>query len=181
MKILTDHQRKIAEENHGLIISFIINNHLNFEEYYGELAETYCIAITSYNKTKGKLSTYVFASLSNRMKNIYNKKTFEKSVPTELWIYLDEPLTAISKEPTKGDVIPDKGLSVEDTVMLRISLEQLIRELNPYELDLLYDIIFKNHTCRECAKIRKTTRTSYARHKKAVKEKVRRILSDTLN
>ena len=70
MRILTPIQQKLAEDNHNLIYAFMNKHHLNYDEYYGDMAEAFCIAITAFDETKGSLSTLAFHAMNNRLKNI---------------------------------------------------------------------------------------------------------------
>ena len=181
MKTLTEQQRMLAEQNHNLIVSFIRRNHLDFDEVYGDLAETYCLAIASYDKTVGKLSTYIFVSLGNRLKNIYRVKSFEKTIPKDLIVPIDKPIAAMDDASTYADVIPDRNMGVEAEVQYRMGWEQIHKEFSPFELELLDNIMYKEQTQRNFAKKYHVSQTSYARWEKAVKEKARRILRDALN
>jgi len=181
MKPLTLQQRETAEKNHGLIVAFIRKNHLNFEEYYGDLAETYCLAIASYDESKGSLSTYVFVSLKNRMKNIYRERTCEKVIPRELLSSLDETVSANQDASLLGDLIPDKRMSVELEVQFRMAWEQAGKELSQFEMDVLNNIISRETSQRELAKKHNISQTSYVRREKAVKKKARRIFFGELN
>jgi len=178
MKPLTEKQRQLAEKNHGLIISFIQRNHLDLDEYYGDLAETYCVAISSYNENKGKLSTYIFVSLGNKMKNIYKSLTYEKIIPKELISSFDAPLSTCECSSTLAEMIPDGRRNVENEVHFKMAWEQIAKEFSGFELELLNNIIYNNQTQSELAKRYNTSQSSYARWEKAVKNKVRRILTD---
>jgi len=180
MMPLTEQQRWLAEENHGLIITFIQRKHLDLDEYYGDLAETYCYAIASYDESKGKLSTYVFASLGNRLKNIYRAKTFEKVIPTNMLCSIDVPVSADGYISPLVERLPNRGISVEIEFQLNRALERMYKVLSPFESELLNNIIYSEYTQRELAGRYNTSQSSYARWEKAVKNKARQILLVTL-
>ena len=175
MRVLTAAQRKKAEKNHGLILSYIRKNRLNFEEFYGDLAETYCIAMSSHKRRKGTLSTYVFVSLDNRLKSIRRAKTYGRNIPLDLLVSLDKPVSAQEGADTLADLIPDCGADVESKAMHRLAWEQINREFSPLELELLDNIIYREHTQREFAKRYGISQTSYCRWERKVKEKAHRI------
>ena len=176
MMVLTEKQRKLAEENHGLIISFIRRNHLNFEEVYGDLAETYCLAIALYNESISKLSTYIFASLENKMKNTYRMKAFAKTIPTELIVSMDAPISTVEGSSTYAELIPDRGMSVESEVQYRMGWEQIFKEFTPFELEILNNLIFKDHKQEFLAEKHGISQSAISRWERAIKEKVRQIL-----
>ncbi|MDR0286669.1 MAG: hypothetical protein LBI03_03025 [Clostridiales bacterium] len=181
MKALTSQQREIAEKNHGLVISFIRKNHLDFNEYYGDLAETYCLTIASYDKSKGKLSTYVFVSLGNKIKNIYRERTSTKTFPNGLLYSLDEPVSLKEGACTFSELIPDRETDIERGVCFRMAWEQANKELSTFELAVLDNIIYREQSQRILAKKYNISQTSYVRREKAVKEKARQIFTDAVN
>ena len=176
MRPLTGEESAMAMQHHGLLVAFITQHHLDFCEYYGDLAETFCLAIAEYDESRGKLSTYVFTSLKNKMKNLYRAKTFEKVLPAELIDSLDQPISIRHGTATLAAVIPDCGTNVEALVMYRLGWEQICREFSSHELKVLHNIIYSTRTQHENAMLIGTSQTTYARWEKAVKAKAIRIL-----
>lgn len=84
---LSDEQKKVVEENHNLIYSFLHKNHLDINEWYGDAAIGCCMGVATFNEGKGSLSTYLFKCMSNQ---IINKKRRSKSINT--FLSLDEDL-----------------------------------------------------------------------------------------
>lgn len=64
---LTEEQRQLAEENHGLIYSFAHKYGLNIDDWYGALAIGYLRGIADWDPKRGALSTCVF----NKMLSVY--------------------------------------------------------------------------------------------------------------
>lgn len=67
---MTNEQRKLAEDNHNLIYSFLNKKELVQSEHYDMAAIGLCNAAMTYDSTKGKFSTYAFGCM-NRELNIY--------------------------------------------------------------------------------------------------------------
>jgi len=178
-KTLTAQQRILAEENHNLLFTFINQNHLSEDEYYGDLAEAYCIAIASFDKKKGKLSKYIFVSLNNRLKNIYRARHFDKVIPEELIDSLEQLSSSAESAVTIYEMIPDRRENVESEVLTHLAWEQIRREFSKEEMDVLTNIIDREHTQRELAAMYHMSQTGYVRREKAVKEKALRILLGT--
>ena len=82
MKKLNDEQRKLVEDNEGLIWyigSKYIGRGYNPNEEYGELALGLCRAALSYNKDSGvKFSTYASAVLTNVVKTYFRLAQCDK-------------------------------------------------------------------------------------------------------
>ncbi|MDR0287528.1 MAG: hypothetical protein LBI03_07495, partial [Clostridiales bacterium] len=146
MKTLNTRQREMAEKNHGLIISFIRKKRLNFDDVYGDLAETYCNAIASYDEKKALLSTYVLSSLENKMKNIYRVRTYRKTIPDELIVSIDEPVSVRNDSPTHAELIADYCMNIENEIQLKMDWEQIYKEFSQFELEVLDNIICRDHT-----------------------------------
>ena len=93
--MLTDEERKIAEENHNLIYFFINHFKVDIEEYYDLFAIDYINCIKSFDKNKGKLSTLLSKAFFNRIKIEQQKKNTLKGMCERKTISLN---TVISKE-----------------------------------------------------------------------------------
>ncbi len=65
--MLTDEQKKLIEENHGLIYKYISIRGLDKDEWYDILAERFCKIIPQYDPKKGKLSTLAFKAFTNEI------------------------------------------------------------------------------------------------------------------
>lgn len=96
MKKLNDEQRKLVEDNEGLIWyigSKYIGRGYNPNEEYGELALGLCRAALSYNKDSGvKFSTYASAVLINVIKEYFRSMQANKRKISSLSISLDQPV-----------------------------------------------------------------------------------------
>lgn len=63
MGLMTDEQKKLAEENHNLIYSFLREHKLSIEEYYGLASIGLCRACMDYDSSKSKFSTYAYSCM----------------------------------------------------------------------------------------------------------------------
>lgn len=92
MKKLNDKQRKLIEENYGLMGKFCKLHNIKFEEYSDVLSIALCESALLYDETKEriKFSTYAFRLMKNRWINEYKKNNFKQSkIPQEKIIYGD--------------------------------------------------------------------------------------------
>lgn len=94
MKKLNDEQRKLVEDNEGLIWyigSKYIGMGYNPNEEYGELALGLCRAALSYNKDSGvKFNTYASAVLTNVVKTYFRLAQCDKRKISSYTISLDQ-------------------------------------------------------------------------------------------
>ena len=87
--ILSDEQRKIAEENHNLIYSFARKKNLDIDEFYDLLAIGLCKAAYYFKPNKGKFSTIAYIRMQHEMYNYYKELNMEKRIPKEKIVHYD--------------------------------------------------------------------------------------------
>jgi RNA polymerase sigma factor (sigma-70 family) len=90
---LTPEQRKLAEENHGLIYDYVFQRNLELNDWYDELAIALCQAARSYNPSRGSFSTWAFYHFRGvsghrfakdaRRKNLIFVQSFAEIVDTD--------------------------------------------------------------------------------------------------
>lgn len=88
--MLTDKQRRLAEENHNLIYGYAAKEHLDIDEYYGILAIGLCKAAQAYNKKKGMFSTFAYACMKNEVLMHWRATTKKSSIPLNAIVSYDE-------------------------------------------------------------------------------------------
>ena len=181
MKILTPSQQKLAEDNHNLIYSFMNQHHLDYDEYYGDMAEAFCIAVASYDEKKGSLSTLAYHAMNNRLKNIRRYQANPRRISPDSILSLDELQSEAELVWSFYHCIPDPTTDVEKIAMHNIALEKLMKECSPEELELILSSVNKNITQREAAKLYGISQTTYCRRVKAAKEKALQIVLEVLD
>lgn len=107
---LTEEQKKLAEENHQLIYSFLNSKKLSDEEYYDIVAIGYIAAIRTYDPSKGRLATIAYTAMYNEVKKHWHYMSRKKYDPEnngyEL-VSMYEPLTDKPDALTTEDIISD--------------------------------------------------------------------------
>jgi len=175
MKRLNTFQRLLAEKNHCLIYSFMRSKKLDIEEYYGDIAEAYCNAITSYSPEKGTLSSYVYYCLNNKLKNIRKAESAAKIISIHLVVSFDQPINDSDDDSNLYDSLPDPLADVESQAMLNLAVKRLFLELNKEELLLLKGIINQENLFNS-SHAGSMSQSTYSRRARAVKEKAKRII-----
>lgn len=65
---ITDEQRKLVEENHNLIYSFLYSNQFSLEEHYDVAAIGLCNAAINFNPNKGySFTTYAYKVMMSKI------------------------------------------------------------------------------------------------------------------
>ncbi len=129
--ILTEEQRKIAEENHKLIYFFINYFKVDEEEYYDLFAIEYLKCIKIWDKSKGKLSTLLGRAFSNRIKAENRKKRTRKRLEENYMISLNEVVFR-----------KDSDLTLEDMMASSTNVEEI------FELNEALNFFMKNEVTR---------------------------------
>ena len=180
MKFLSAEQQKLAEENHNLIYAFMNRHHLDHDEYYGDMAEAYCIAVASFDNTRGNLSTLAYHAMHNRLKSIRRYQSISRRTPSEPVISLDTLRSEAEEVWSFYHCIPDPNADVERIALHNIALEKLMQECTPKEIQLILTAAEKRISQREAAKLLGISQTTYCRRVKAAKEKALRIVLEVL-
>lgn len=84
-KKLTDSQRKMVEENYGLIQGFCTLHGINKNKYSDILSLALCESAMRYDETKGiSFSSYAYRIMNNRMINEYRKEHAKTRIPSDM-------------------------------------------------------------------------------------------------
>lgn len=110
-KRLNEEQRKLAEDNHNLILSYLSKKHLSYDEFYDVCAIGLCIAALNYDSSLGySFSTLAFLCMKNEVMREFRQMNLARIVPSDLIDSLDAPLSKESGDKyTLYDVIPSAG------------------------------------------------------------------------
>lgn len=88
---MTPEQQKLAADNHGLIIKFLVKHHLNIDDYYGDMAVEFCYAARAYRPEMGyAFSTYAYRCMHNHLIRMWQENGRAKRVPKYIISSLDE-------------------------------------------------------------------------------------------
>ncbi len=119
--MLTNEERKIAEEHHNLIYFFINYFKVDVEEYYDLFAIDYLKCIKVWDKSKGNLSTLLGRAFCNTIKKENRKKKAKKRFEESYTVSLNEVVFKENRDVTLGDIIPSYT-NVEETFELNETL-----------------------------------------------------------
>lgn len=169
---ITDEARKLVEENHSLIYSFLYKYHLNVEEWYDLAAIGLCKAANTYNNDKSGFSTYAYKCMYTTVMCEKRKEKTMRRIPQDKIVYYENHINEESKDndtSTFLNYIPSKQ-DVENETISTLSLENIEKELigNKRKIFLL---LREGYTQCEISKIIGISKQRISKIKQEIAEK----------
>lgn len=134
---LNDVEKRLSEEHHGLVYSFLHRHGYSIEEFYNIAIFGYLKAIQTYNRREDLRKKYQLAFICERYMSVeignhFRVQNAQKRKPTETIISLDANYTE-----TDNLYNLVGGKSVEDELMESELLEELLENLSEVQRDIL--------------------------------------------
>lgn len=130
--MLTENQKKIAEENHNLIFSFMRDhNILDKDHYYYVFAESLCKAAGDYDPSRGKFSTLAYKYMESDFKQELKYNAASKRNWDGEYVYLDAAAFDNDTNENREFIGNDNGF--EDEVIEAVDMAE---KLKPYKSKL---------------------------------------------
>ena len=150
--MLTDEQRKLIEDNHNLIYSFLRKHDYDPEEYYGLAAIGLCKAARTYDKSKGSFSTYAYRAMRGCVINDIRDRSAAKRIPENLIdSYNNEICTEDGGIVEYMDILASNE-DLEKEVVEKILVESFMSKLSDRDR-LIFSLLINGYDYREIAKI----------------------------
>ena len=89
---MTDEQRKLIEDNHNLIYSFLYKYHLEVNEYYDLAAIGLCKAAMTYDSEKASFYTYAYKCMFTSVFSEIRCKYSGNRIPEEQILYYQKEM-----------------------------------------------------------------------------------------
>lgn len=128
MTKLTDEQRVFAEENHGLILSFLGRKRLNHDEWYDILALKYLYAVSTYQPDKSAFSSYAFYHMEQGIGAEFLARSRKNRVLNYNMTSLND-LVGDEKETERIDLL-SKDDYLQDEVNFKVSFNSFLEKLS---------------------------------------------------
>lgn len=166
---LNNKQRKLVEENHNLIYSFLNSRHLSLdaiEDWYGTAAVGLCKAALIYDESRGaKFTTLAYICMDNEVRMILRTNRKNVSVTASL----NDEITATEGSCSLGEIIPDDH-NFYCSVYLNDAIDIAARKLSERDKKFIDLIIIHGMTNIEIAKQFGVSQTTVSRvYRKFVK------------
>lgn len=171
---MTDEQKKLVEDNHNLIYSFLIGRGLSIEEHYGLAAIGLCRAAMTYKADMSMFPTYAYRCMFNSVYQEERKKTRDSYVPDNLIVHYQTELYN-----DNGDVIDilsylPSEVNVEDEALSNVTLERFMRGLSDRDRAIL-DLLSLGYGQRAVAKVVGCSQAKVSRLRKSLMAKLLRM------
>ena len=129
---LTEEQRKLVEDNIGLVKKFVEKKKLKYDEWYDLMCVALCEAAITFNPEKGKFSTHAFwkmqQKLTNEAVNMNRNKRGNGDKPKRL----DQTVRVENESYTLAELIASDD-NVEESAMLRKNMADMMKRLTKTE------------------------------------------------
>lgn len=150
MESITEKQKKLVEDNHGLIFSFLKKYDLSNDDYYDLAAIGLCDAAINYQDGISKFSTYAWKCMSTSISN--STKKYKKTIPEELLVYYQaKNYSQTNEEYLLLDFISSSD-NVENCVISKMMCEKYKSLLDNREREVL-DLLVSGYKQEEVGKI----------------------------
>lgn len=161
--ILTEEQKKIAEENHALIPYFIKKFNVSYDEFYDLFAIDYIKCIKIWDKEKAKLPTLLYNAFKNRISMENRRKYSPGKRPIETAVSLNTVIFNETNEITLEELIADNA-----------DLEHNFELSEAVNFFMSYDVtkyLMMGYTQKEIGKMLGYSQPGISRLQKKIKQK----------
>lgn len=126
---MTEEAKKLVEDNHNLIYSFINKYNLSIEEHYDLAALGLCRAAMSYDSDKSAFSSYAYTAMFRYVFSEIRNQKAEKRIPENMIRhYQAERYTDKDQTVMLMNVIPAKE-NFADEVLSKIIIDEYMSKL----------------------------------------------------
>lgn len=140
---LNDVEKRMSEEHHGLVYSFLHRHGYSIEEFYNICIFGYLKAIQTYNRREDLRKKYQLAFICEQymraeVKDHFRVQNAQKRKPTEIILSLDAEYSELEDSSTRGNLYNCVGgKSVEDELMESELIEEVLENLSEVQRDIL--------------------------------------------
>lgn len=149
-KVLNDTQRKLVEDNHKLIFSFLNNHNLSLDavdDWYGTAAIGLCKAALTFDESRGiKFTTLAYVCMDNEVRHILRKN--RKNIIST--ISLNTEVSSECENCFLIDAIPDNR-DCYNSIYLNDAIESAICKLSDRNKEIIDLIVSYDMTSSEIA------------------------------
>ena len=130
--IMTESQRRLAADNHGMIYKVLNDLELPDEDYYGIAAIGLCKAAMAYQPGTYKFSTCAYKCIYNEVKTAQRLAHYPKRRYDGQWVSYNE----LSPEGTELIETFESGADPEKDAIISVLAQQLVKCLRPREIEI---------------------------------------------
>jgi len=136
---MTTEQKKLVEDNHNLIYSFLRKVNLDIEDYYDLAAIGLCKAAKGYNPDKGlAFSTFAYRCMRNQVGQEFRKENMQKRSGDKEILYYDKVIeNEDGSTAAFRDLMPAQT-NVEEEVVTSCTLRDALEHLDNRSRRIFY-------------------------------------------
>lgn len=151
MSVMTEEQKKIAEENHKLIFDYLWRKGLSVDDYYDIAAIALCRAAMTYDGESSKFSTYAYSCMAHLISNYHRSKYTLSAIPEASVISMNTPVSDTDETSTLESFLPSASDLEVDIVSAQV-VNGLLSKLTDREKQVV-SMLEAGYSYREMAKI----------------------------
>lgn len=147
---LNDKQRRLVEENHNLIYSFLLANKLDIEEYYDLAAIGICKAALAFSENKSKFSTLAYKCMWNEVMIEKRKERAIRRGDGLQVMYYNACFESNESEISYLSLLRDWKFDTGKQAEIRHFLYSIYNKLNDNEVKM-FDLLLRGYKQKEIA------------------------------
>ena len=129
---LTEEQRKLVEDNIGLVKKFVEKKKLKYDEWYDLMCVALCEAAITFNPEKGKFSTHAFWKMQQKLTNEATNMNRSKRGNNDKPMRLDQTVRVENEDYTLAELVASDD-NVEESAVLRKNMADMMKRLTRTE------------------------------------------------
>ena len=145
---MDERERKLAEDNHNLIYSFLKKHRLSIEEYYGVAAVGLCRAAEKYREGDTRFSTFAYLCMMSAVRQEMHRNQMKKRIPPEKIISLEREITYANGDSRRVmDCIPAET-NMESEALQSCAFGNAMKRLKKWEREVIF-LLLCGYTLQE--------------------------------
>ena len=125
---LTEEQRKLVNDNIGLVKKFFEKKRLKYDDWYDLMCITLCEAAITFDPEKGKFSTHAFWKMQQKLTNEATNMNISKRGNNDKTMRLDQTIRVDNESYTLAELIASDD-NVEESAVLRKNMADMMKRL----------------------------------------------------
>lgn len=132
MMKLTDEQRQLVADNHGLIYHILKQKNLSIDEYYDAAAIGLCKAASTFDESKSKFATYACIVMLNEIRMGFRQ--IKRQGRLMVVASLDDPVPG-TDGAILADIIP--SIDTPETCISALTIQDCVRTMGPKQRQVI--------------------------------------------
>lgn len=155
MQKLNDEQRKLVEDNHKLIYSFMQKKKLFSDDWYSILAIGLCKAALNYNNELGnKFSTYAYATMENEVRlELVKSQTQKRNSEHSVLYYNDNIRSGNTERITLLDTIHDRHIDIENDAIFITDMTNAMNKIKSDKRRFIVKLLSYGYSRKDVSQI----------------------------